>query len=170
MTVDQWAELADGEVKTELVNGEIVEVARGTYKHNRTRDRILRHIGSFLLSLRIGEAVVEQAFRVAPDNGRIPDVAFMTFERLGSFDQNRSVLPFVPNLCVEVVSPSESALDLRDKVHEYLDNGAETVWLIYLDRREADIWERGVGMRVVTDTLRASCLPGLEIPLSAVIE
>ena len=79
-------------------------------------------------------------------------------------------LPFVPNLCVEVVSPSESALDLRDKVREYLDNGADTVWLIYLDRREAGIWERGGGVRVVTDTLTASCLPGLEIPLSAVIE
>ena len=169
MTVEQWAELPDEDVKTELVQGEPIEVARGTYEHNWTRDQIRFHIQDYLRSKPLGETVAEQAVRVTSDYGRIPDVSFISNDRLNLQDRKRNVLALLPNLCVEVVSPSESAAYLRAKVHGYLDNGADTVWVVYMETHEAEIWEREGGMRLATDSLRASCLPGLEIPLHSVI-
>ena len=170
LTVGQWAELPESGPKTELVRGEIVEVAGGTLTHNWTRDHIYSMIDTYLAANRLGLVLLEQAFRITSDSGRIPDAAFATFERFGSLDPNWRVIPFVPNLCVEVISPSESAIELHNKIQEYLENGADTVWAIYTGRREAEIWERGARGCIIADRLTASCLPGLDIPLSAVIE
>ena len=169
MTVEQWADLPDEDVKTELVQGKLVEVARGSFAHNWTRDEISFQIHRYLRPNPIGETVAEQAVRVTSENGRIPDAVYISSDRLSLIDPNRNALAVVPNLCVEVVSPSESAAYLRAKVHGYLDNGADTVWVVYMDTHEAEIWEREGGMRLATDSLRASCLPGLEIPLHSVI-
>jgi hypothetical protein len=57
-----------------------------------------------------------------------------------------------------------TAAEIRDKVHEYLDSGVTCVWLLYTNRREADIWSAG-GVTVVTGILSADCLPGVSIPL-----
>lgn len=36
-----------------------------------------------------------------------------------------------PELCIEVVSPSNSRKELREKIDAYLDAGAEEVWIVY---------------------------------------
>jgi len=37
-----------------------------------------------------------------------------------------------PDLAIEVISESESAEDLREKVQDYLDAGSKAVWAFYL--------------------------------------
>ena len=114
-----------------------------TDRHNWTRQRIWRRIDEYLDTRHIGRAWVEQAFRITPDTARIPDAAFATFERYGPSYLDKNVMPFVPDLAVEVVSATGRAEEIRDKVCDYLDNGADTVWVVYLNRRQAEIWERG---------------------------
>ncbi len=40
-------------------------------------------------------------------------------------------LPSVPELCIEVVSPSNSTKELREKTDAYLAAGAQEVWIVY---------------------------------------
>ena len=44
-----------------------------------------------------------------------------------------------------MVSPSESADDLRRKIEQYLDPGATAVWVAYSSPNQVDVYERGVG-------------------------
>jgi Uma2 family endonuclease len=41
-----------------------------------------------------------------------------------------------PDVAVEIVSPSESAVDVREKIRDYLAAGTALVWVIYPRIRE----------------------------------
>jgi Uma2 family endonuclease len=162
LTIEQYEQLPDTGVRTELVDGEVVELATGTFEHNFARDEIgfnLRGVGR-------GVAAAEIEFRTAADRVRRADAVW--FASLAAADWKRNILP-VPDLAVEVVSPSDSAGELRAKVHEYLDAGVTTVWVVYLDSREADVWNRGGQSRMGTRTLTADCLPGFELAIETVL-
>jgi Uma2 family endonuclease len=48
-----------------------------------------------------------------------------------------------PDLAVEVVSPSDSAEDLRTKVRQYLAAGGHTVWIVYARSRIVEVFQAG---------------------------
>ncbi|MBY0512454.1 MAG: Uma2 family endonuclease [Gemmataceae bacterium] len=76
----------------------------------------------------------------------------------------------MPNLPVEVVSPTDPADALLVKVREYLRAGARLVWVIYPGVREVHVYLRGGQIRVYfdTDDLDApDVLPGFGVPVAS---
>ena len=63
---------------------------------------------------------------------RSPDAAWVGNVRLAALtdEQRRRFLPLCPDFVVELRSPSDSLSALRDKMREYIDNGARLGWLI----------------------------------------
>ena len=164
LTVEQYEQLPVTGVRTELVDGEVIELSTGVLLHDLVRDNILialhRQGG--------GHAVAEREFRTTPSRVRRADAVWYAAGRIKFADLARSMSP-VPDLAVEVVSPNDRAVDIRQKVHEYLDAGVEAVWVIYLETREADVWNRGRrAAEAGVDTLTADCLPGFALPIDAV--
>ena len=47
------------------------------------------------------------------------------------FDKNALQTPFqaAPELCVEIVSPSDSKGEIKEKISLYLEKGAKEVWI-----------------------------------------
>ncbi|MCC6539470.1 MAG: Uma2 family endonuclease [Bryobacterales bacterium] len=162
LTIDEYSQLPDTGVRTELVDGEVIELAVGNWLHNTVRDETR----AALTSLGTGSPGAETEFRTINERVRRADVVWFAPGRLVESDWSRNIMP-VPDLAVEVVSPNDSATGVRNKVHEYLDAGVITVWLIYTDSREADIWNRGHRNAVAgADTLTADCLPGFSLPVA----
>jgi Uma2 family endonuclease len=60
---------------------------------------------------------------------RAPDVAWASAEFMRRHGMP-SPLPSAPELCVEVVSPSNTAVEMSEKVAGYLAAGAHEVWLV----------------------------------------
>jgi Uma2 family endonuclease len=60
---------------------------------------------------------------------RMPDVVWMPPEQWEGFDRDDPV-PFVPDLCVEVLLDSARSLDIDRRVSAYLDGGAREVIVI----------------------------------------
>lgn len=162
LTIEQYEQLPDTGVRTELVDGEVLELATGTYLHNIVRD----NIREVLNRLKPNHACTEVEFRTSPDRVRRADAVW--FDRLAPEVWSQHLLP-VPQLVVEVVSPSDSAPELRAKVHEYLDAGVTTVWLVYPEAREADIWNRAGASHMGVKVLSADCLPGFAAPVESVL-
>lgn len=74
----------------------------------------------------------------------------------------------VPNLAVEVVSPSNRAPEIPDKVQEYFRVGVERVWVIYPSQRVLYAYTSPTEVRVLTegsDLTDESLLPGFRLPL-----
>ena len=65
-----------------------------------------------------------------PDTVRGPDVAFWSAERL-PLDQTPEAYPDVAaDLCVEVMSPTDTRRAMNEKVREYLVRGVLLVWVV----------------------------------------
>jgi Uma2 family endonuclease len=61
------------------------------------------------------------------DRFRVPDVCIVT-QRPDS--SSRGIVTRPPNLCVEILAPEDTAVELFAKVREYLNFGVEWVWVI----------------------------------------
>jgi len=60
---------------------------------------------------------------------RVPDVVWMPCDRWESFDRDDPV-PFVPELCVEVLLDSDRTWDIARRVRSYLEGGATEVIVV----------------------------------------
>ena len=112
---------------------------------------------------------------VAKDLQRRPDVAFVSHSK---WPANRrapkvSVWDLVPDLAIEVVSPSNSAVDVQGKIHEYFDAGVSKVWVVYPEQKNIYIYASPTKIQVLQlgDELDGGdLLPGFKLPLSALFE
>src|SRR5437763_12936744 len=80
-----------------------------------------------------GEAGVEAGFVLAhdPDIVRGTDVYYVIANRIPSDNKSSAFWTIAPDLAVEVVSPSETADEIRDKVRDFLAAGTPLVWTVY---------------------------------------
>lgn len=76
--------------------------------------------------------------------------------------------PEVPYLVIEVISASETAADIAEKVQDYLQGAARRVWCLYPTRAMAHVHDVAGPTRVLRhdDTLTdPELLPGFALPL-----
>ena len=78
-------------------------------------------------SKRSGKIIIECSIQT-PQGVKVADVAWASDEFI---NENGSNTPYAvaPEICVEVISPSNSTLEMKEKVRLYLDQGAKEVWL-----------------------------------------
>jgi Uma2 family endonuclease len=142
----------------------------GTYRHNRIRDLIGFQLWSYFTQNPIGEAVAEYDCQIAPDEVRRPDLSVFFNEHLRRIDPDRIPAPLAPDIAIEVVSPSESAVELRRKVRDYLRGGSKEVWVVDRSNGEVLIYT-SVNIRVLqgSDVLESPLLPGFRLELADLV-
>lgn len=74
-----------------------------------------------------GRATVECAVQTA-EGVRVPDAVWMSKMRRAPH-RRASALPIAPDICVEVLSPSNSREEMLEKMTLYYAKGAQEVWL-----------------------------------------
>lgn len=76
-----------------------------------------------------------------------------------------------PDLAVEVISPGNSAEDTVKKIHQYLDSGCHSVWIVYPGLRRAEIHSaKGIQDLQASDALHDEfLLPGFSLALSDIL-
>jgi Uma2 family endonuclease len=85
-----------------------------------------------------GCAGVKSGFllRRDPDILYGPDIYYVRPENMPPEGIPEAFWLQAPDLAVEVVSPSESASDIQQKVMDYLEGGSFAVWLVYPRTRQ----------------------------------
>ena len=81
------------------------------------------------------------------------------------FDRNRIPIPYAPDIAVEVLSPSESAIDVRRKVRDYLRAGSREVWLVDDANGEVVVHTDGA-LKLITERLETPLLPGFAVTVA----
>jgi Uma2 family endonuclease len=159
--------------KFELVNGVIVEEMSPGFEHGKFALRIGSPMMIFADAHDLGSVAVEVDHYVPPDkfNTRRPDVEFISKERLALFDPTQYV-PVMPDLAVEVKSPSNTPEELRQKAAYYLQNGARMVWLVFPEEQlvvSYTVDNPGGQQFGIADTLDGGdVLPGFQLPVKAI--
>lgn len=75
-----------------------------------------------------GQASAEAPI-VTPAGVLVADVTWASAQFIGRHGKE-SPLTRAPEICIEVLSPSNSAREIREKIEAYLAAGAEEVWLV----------------------------------------
>jgi Uma2 family endonuclease len=102
---------------------------------------------------------------------RKPDAAFVSFDRWPAdrpISYRGNPLPVVPDLMVEVASPTDEAEELLKKAYEYLRAGARLVWIVFPANRALFAYTGPTAVRAFSDadTLDAGdVLPGFQLPM-----
>jgi Uma2 family endonuclease len=106
---------------------------------------------------------------------RSPDVSWVKRLRLAglSDEQKEKFLPLCPDLVVELRSSSDSLEDLKAKMQEYMDNGAQLGWLIDPQHREAHLYRADGAIEQMQNPSALSgesLLPGFVLNLDEIWE
>jgi Uma2 family endonuclease len=168
--------LGEPEGLYEVIDGRVVEKPMGAYEvwlAGEIYDLIKQHVKDKSL----GRVVQEMIFDLRPtiDRERRPDVAFISFER---WAQNRRVpktrsWAVVPDLAVEIVSPTNTAYEIAEKLEEYFRVGMRSVWVVYPPQCKVYAYTSPKEVRVLTtgDVLDGGdVLPGFRLPVEKIFE
>ncbi|MFM6155978.1 MAG: Uma2 family endonuclease [Sphaerospermopsis kisseleviana] len=119
---------------TEWVNGELLEKEEVTLKHSRIQGNLYFYWRSYKDSSGQGGEVYTEAPCRTNQQGRRPDVAYLTPELIQQFGEP-AVLPQSFPLVAEIISPTDLAEDMIAKSQEYLQSGSEEIWLVFPENR-----------------------------------
>ncbi|MDR7556480.1 MAG: Uma2 family endonuclease [Armatimonadota bacterium] len=159
--------------RLELVDGEVVEMPPVGGVHGKVVGRLHRRLAEYMEERGSGEVVVgEVGFILAlpydPERVRAPDIAFIAAERLPDGRLPAGFVQGAPDLAVEVLSPSDSPIDVQQRVRDWLEGGARLVWVVTPQAATATVYRADGSARLLRegDTLEGEdVLPGLRIPL-----
>src|SRR5262249_33992178 len=126
LSIEEFIRLYDEQGPFEYVNGEFIPVSPTNSGHNILAKKIMNLLDGYTASRNLGEAFMEAPF-VLEDKpnwvkgSRVPDVMFFRAERLKAFKANTPdwrEKPFllVPDLVVEIISPTDRYSDVADKI------------------------------------------------------
>lgn len=171
LTADEFFEMEDDGCKYELVQGVLVPMTPPGGWHGEVSGELTWHIRNYLAEHPIGRVYVETTFRLAqdPDTVRAPDVAFVRADRLPPPEARERYLPRAPDLAIEVLSPSDRAGDVTEKVIEYLDAGTRLVWVVHPRRRTVTVYFPDRTARVLRegdDLDGGDALPGFRLAVA----
>ena len=110
--------------KIELNSWGKVEMSPATNRHSRLQGELAAE-----LKRQLGGSVLTECSILTRIGIRVPDVAWMSPEFLASYGE---ITPFqcAPEICAEVISPSNTQAEVDEKKAAYLAAGAREVWLV----------------------------------------
>ena len=112
--------------------------------------------------------------RIAPGLVRIPDLSFITWDRLPGRESPQEPIPdLAPDLAVEVLSEGNTKAEMARKVREYFEAGVTLVWLIDPKKRTARVFstvEKSTLIRADQSLDGGTVLPGFVLRLSDLLD
>jgi Uma2 family endonuclease len=134
---------------------------------------LVHYLNAFALPNKHGFAVSEVLFNLRPQHPqRRPDIAFVSYGRWQTppaRTQDPPAWDVVPDLAVEVVRPTNTAVEIEDKIQEYFDAGVELVWVIYPIHRRIYVYESPTQTRILLEKDEldgGKVLPGFRLPMA----
>ena len=153
----------------ELIDGEMVRMTAPSVELGELAGVIFMFLWNHVTESNLGTVTVEAGFRSTHDPRLVlrPDVAFIGFDTLPK-RKRKGLSPVMPDLAVEIASPSDTRSAMRAKAELYLRNGARLVWLVFPDDEQIEVHrDSGESQSLNADDSLSGgdVLPGFELEL-----
>lgn len=126
-------------------------MAPAGFDHGSVTGRLTVALGSVVISQKLGEILAaETGFLIErdPDTVRAPDIAYVSRERIAR-GRPAGFWIGAPDLVVETMSPSDTVLDVDEKVQQWLSAGARIVWVLNPRQHSVKVHRAGQPVRVL---------------------
>lgn len=171
-TVDDVVRMHDKHNRLfELIDGTLVEKTVGLFESTMAV-KLIQVLAAFVYARRLGEVGAADAMmEILPDQVRMPDVCFISNERLETINLRLEPVPeLAPDLAVEILSKGNTKKEMDRKLKDYFTSGVRLVW--YIDPLAQTVRVYTAPDEVVelrrSDTLTGGdVLPGFELSLEA---
>lgn len=160
----------------ELIDGRVVPMTPTSGRHGRIEGNFYRALDEFARSGHLGKVLVGEVgifTQRSPDRVRAADVLFVSNETYERQTDPLGFLEVAPELVVEILSPSDRALETTQKLREYFAIGVRIVWVadpvartVYVYRSLTDVHEFRDNDRLHGDDV----LPGFEVSVASLFE
>jgi Uma2 family endonuclease len=151
LTLQEFLSLIDpdGDITYELVEGEAIP----KMSPKRFHSRLTLALSSLLNNWNQGrgEVGIEWAITLKKNDRDwcpVPDLLYISYERLGDIPLTDDACPVPPELVIEIISPEQSFSSLSEKAVDYLNAGVSRVWIVVRERNRS---------RFSTPTLPRGC-------------
>ena len=171
LTADDLLRLDAEGVRGELIRGELSETMPAGHRHGKIITKLIVRLGAFIEPRELGTLVASDSgvwLERDPDTVREPDIAFISAEKIPLDADIPGYAEEVPDLVVEVVSPSDRRAAINDKALMWLRYGARLVWVVRPDVRAVDVHREGSPVVALgeNDTLDGmDVIPGFSCPV-----
>lgn len=155
----------------ELINGMLVRKIVGAYE-SLLAVKLITFLNSYVLANGLGIVLgPDGMMELLPDLVRIPDVSFISHERLKNSGFPDEAAPHVaPELAIEVISRGNTRQEMDQKLREYFEAGTNAVWYVYPKTRKVVAYSSPEAFTELSesDTLDAGeVLPGFTLDLKS---
>lgn len=162
------------EHKWEFIQGEVIMHSPASNRHLLATKHLFKLLDAWSLTRQLGMVHVEKAMCVFPRNDYEPDVVFFGPAKSALLDADTLKFP-IPDLIVEVVSPSTEARDRGVKFEDYAAHGVGEYWIVDPVAETVEIYRLADGRYPAVERqgdglLSSDVVPGFEIPLRAIFD
>lgn len=166
LSIEEFFALSKGNGRYELIDGEAIPKVSPERFHAGTQKALLMLLNDW--AQQHGHFYPEWAVilkRRGEDWVPIPDLAYISYNRLSANWQEDEACPTPPDLAIEIISPDQSFGEMAEKATDYLTAGVLRVWVIDPRARSITVFypdappRTWTGNTVLTDAL----LEGLEL-------
>jgi len=126
----------------ELLRGELRRMSAASYWHGVVAAEITQRLAAFVRAQHLGRVLAaETGFLLErdPDTVMAPDVAFVCAARQPA-PLASGFYPGPPDLAVEVMSPGDTAAEVRGKAQRWLEHGTRVVWVVDPKRKRVTVY------------------------------
>ncbi len=176
MSREEFERLPEGPPFYDYIGGEAIEVNRPTGRHQRIVVYLAFTVDQFLRSRKLGVAYADIDVLLPTGNTVGPDISVLLSEHIGYYDEQKGDIVGVPDLIVEVLSPSTTSYDRVEKFSEYFRAGVPWVWFVDQDALTIEEFRWTPDGYLLTqvvksgEAFRPKLFPELEINLKALLE
>ena len=131
LTVEEFFELPEGERPYELIDGRAIPKMSPKFFHSAVQAALIILLQDWCQNN--GRVYPEWAIRLernGVDWVPIPDLSYVSYNRLSADWILDEACPVAPELAIEIISAGQTFGDLAEKATDYLQAGVAIVWLI----------------------------------------
>jgi Uma2 family endonuclease len=157
----------------EVVGGQVVEKPPMGAFESTLASFLARWMAPYADENHLGMVVTETLFPIDPKGNlkRRPDLAFVSVERwpLRRRVPRTEAWEVVPDLAIEVVSLTNTADQVNEKIEDYFRSEVRQVWVIYPGTSKVYVYDSPTTARILQlgdDLDGGTLLPGFRLPLA----
>lgn len=160
----------------EIIDGELFVTRSPHRRHQRIAGKIFSVLDTWSEQSNLGEPILSPGVILSDADNIIPDVVWVTKERLAVIEDEAGHLTGLPELLVEVLSSGSQNIsrDREAKLKLYSVWGAREYWIADRFSQQLEVYQRENARLVLTetltaeDTLTSSLLPEFSCPVSQI--
>ena len=169
---DDLKYLPDNGNRYEIINGELFVTRAPHWRHQKVSGRINTELDLWSRTSQLGEPIINPGVIFTEADSVIPDIVWISYERLESAVDESGHLTASPELVVEVLSLSNESVDRQNKLNLYSSQNVDEYWIVDWRAQQIEIYRRQGGTLqlattlITTDTLSSPLLPGFACPVN----